>query len=293
MSFGAAGTAYALAVSGAALDSPELVTAAVEYALTIDPCGAGFDYTHGIAGLGLALIDLWDRTQDPRLAEQSAALADRLVDCVQRNERGIGWPSSSGKPPIVGFAHGLAGPTTFLLEAGRRFGERRWLQTSHRGTETLVREVVLSEGCARWRADLSDRLLTATWWCHGTGGVAIPLTRSADTEPELLAGCARALVVDRWKVGLAWCHGLSGSADTLLDLDQALPGHGWRERAGELLGLAWSRRSIDSEGQLTIGDPGVGSVVDYGAGHAGLLAIMLRLRDGGPRLLLPEASCPR
>lgn len=289
MSFGAGGTAYALAAAAEELDDPDLLAAAVAYALTIEIRGAGYDFTHGLAGLGTAMIDLWDRTADPRLADRCAVLADQLLTQVVHTDRGIGWPGAGGAP-IVGFAHGLAGPTTFLLEAGRRFDEKRWLATARHGIDTLVGNAVVTDECARWRLDLSDRPLTAIWWCHGTAGVAIPLVRTAGVDETLLEAAARALVADRWRVGIAWCHGLAGSADTLLDLDQALPGHGWYQRAGELLGLAWSRRTIAPDGSVLLGDPGVGSVVDFGAGHAGLLAVMLRLRDGGPRLLLPEAS---
>jgi lantibiotic modifying enzyme len=249
------------------------------------------DVTHGAAGLGLALLDLWDRTGDPRLAERVADIADRLVSDAVRDSRGVGW-LTGGDSRTIGFGHGLAGVSTFLAEAAGRFGHAGWAGVADEAVNTLVGEAVIVEDCARWRLDFSDRPTTASWWCHGTGGVVIPLVRAPHgvVDEELLRACGQALVADRWQVGLSYCHGLAGSAEALLDLDDALPGQGWGFRAAELLALAWTRRTNGARGELILGDPVVGSVPDFGVGHSGLLTVLLRLRHGGTRALLPTGN---
>jgi serine/threonine protein kinase len=289
MSFGGAGTAYALSVAADALLDPALTTGAVEDVLLLPTDGAAFDVTHGTAGLGLALVHLWDRTADRRLTDRIVEVTRSLAACSVRDARGLGWPTGANGSRGVGFAHGLAGVAALMQCVANRFDLADARQLADEAVATLVREAVVVDDCARWRLDLSDRPTTASWWCHGTGGVIVPLVRApaGTVKPDLLRACGRALVADRRQVGLSYCHGLAGSAEALLDLDESLPGEGWGVRAAELLALAWSRRRECPDGSLRLGDPVVGSVPDFGVGQAGLLSVMLRLRDGGPRALVP------
>lgn len=295
LSFGGAGTAYATGAAAQILGRPDLMTRAVHESLHLPADYPVSDVTHGTAGLGLALLHLWDQTADPRLGERAVQVAHTLGRRAVRDGRGVGWPTGSNGSRGIGFAHGLAGVGTFMRCVADRFDDPLASRLADETVTTLIRGAVVVDDCARWRLDLSDRPVTASWWCHGTAGVVVPLVHApqGDVDPDLLRACGRALVADRWQVGLSYCHGLAGSAEALLDLDVALPGEGWARRAAELLALAWSRHTSSPDGAIDLGDPVVGSVPDFGVGQAGLLAVMLRLRDGGPRSLMPRRVSAR
>jgi len=290
LSFGTGGTAMAVAEAADVLGRGDALGWAVDYALSAEPTVAtaqsASDLTHGAAGLGLCLLQLWDRTHDPRIATKVHQLTDQFADEATRDHRGLGWPIGKNGARPLGFAHGLAGITQFLLGAAGRFDLPRCRAVADEAVATLVDSTVLVDGCARWQIDLSDHPATPTWWCHGTAGVIATLVAAPPgaVPAAVFRAAARALTVDRWQYGISYCHGLSGAADALLDLNQALPGEGWRSRAAELLGMVWARREPRPEG-LWLGDRGVGSVIDLGVGHAGVLATMLRWRDGGPRVV--------
>src|SRR5262249_2741027 len=98
---------------------------------------------------------------------------------------------------------------------------------------------------------------------------------------------ARAVMITRWKVGTAYCHGLAGNGDFLIDLAQVTGNEEFLSCASSIGHLLWARR-VDQNGAAVIPDEtGEAVTGGYGAGAAGHLSFLVRLRDQGPRLFHP------
>jgi hypothetical protein len=84
---------------------------------------AGVGYAHGAAGIGDALLDLWEATGDERylvVARGAACWLRRLAVPTLSDGSGLGWPSDEGQPPVPAFwCHGATGVGRFLLHADR------------------------------------------------------------------------------------------------------------------------------------------------------------------------------
>jgi hypothetical protein len=96
----------------------------------------------------------------------------------------------------------------------------------------------------------------------------------------------------RWRTGTAYCHGLAGNGDFLLDLAQLLGDRRYKSWAEDLAAIVWSKR-IMREGYATFGDDPTALVADFNVGLGGILAFLLRLRRGGPRIWLDSGAAIR
>ncbi len=80
-------------------------------------------YSHGAAGIGDALLDLFEATGDARFREAARAAATwiaRLAIPEPDDGRGLDWPHTEDGPPAYPFwCHGAAGIGRFLLHAAR------------------------------------------------------------------------------------------------------------------------------------------------------------------------------
>jgi hypothetical protein len=114
---------------------------------------------------------------------------------------------------------------------------------------------------------------------RGGAGVLATLIRAQRHQPD------RA----RWQAGSSQCHGLAGDAEFLLDLADALDPDHYRTWAGELAGCIYARHAIRGGRMVAPDETGTAIVPDYGTGLAGVLAFLLRLHHGGPRMWFPQA----
>ncbi|WP_317621280.1 lanthionine synthetase LanC family protein, partial [Streptomyces sp. CBMA123] len=122
--------------------------------------------------------------------------------------------------------------------------------------------------------------------------VVAPLWRAAgDTDAlDLARAAARAVPAGRWHSGVSACHGLAGDGEYLLDLAEATDDPEFLAGAHESGRLIAARAAL-RDGLPTLPDEtGTGCAAAYGTGTAGPLALLLRLRHGGPRLRLDPVS---
>jgi hypothetical protein len=131
------------------------------------------------------------------------------------------------------------------------------------------------------------------YWCNGSAGVGAFLIRlhavsGQRRHREAAEAAAVAVMQHKWSTGLAYCHGLAGSGDLLLDLAQLLGDRRYHAWAEDLATIAWSKR-IMRGGSATFGDDPNALVADFHVGLGGILAFLLRLRRGGPRMWLDDA----
>ncbi|MFC6881928.1 class IV lanthionine synthetase LanL [Actinomadura yumaensis] len=295
--FGTAGTAWSLLEAGRAITDDALVEKALAVARALPASVPNPDVTHGTSGLGITALHLWARTGDPAFAERAVASAEALVASADERAGDIGWATPAeyesklaGKR-YYGFAHGIAGVGYFLLACARATGRADFLALAGRVGETLLSRAVTDGDIARWGAGTGDPL-TAPYWCHGASGIAAFLVRLHETTgderfAELADRSARAVAGAAWRPSLGQCHGLAGNGDLLLDLVEATGDERHEAAAWRLARVIVANRA-ERDGHLVFpNEPGVPSA-SWGDGMSGVLAFLLRLLHGSPRLWMAD-----
>lgn len=302
--FGLSGMVWFLTEASATLGRDDLARRASELALSLPARSLNPDVSHGTAGIGMAQLHQWLRTGDERFAARAVLAAEHLARTVAGDGT---WSVPGGAPTRLagttsyGFAHGSAGIGTFLVYAGAATGEARFTDLGLDVIAGLVEHaVVADDGAAYWPVGPDNDEL---WphWCNGSTGVGTALVRAwAVSGDRRLLGAAEAAALagirETWRSSTVQCHGLAGDAELLLDLVSFAPDAGcarrWQAAASEAGASLWVRRRRDG-GHLTFADDTGGSVsAGFGTGMAGVGAFLLRLADGGPRLLMLDELLP-
>ncbi len=299
--FGRSGTAWALFDAAGVLGDDGIAERAVALAKRVPIDWPNPDVTHGVAGAGLAQLHFWRATGDAEFRERVERCADGLVTTAEHTPTGAMWrvPASFDSvfagQTYYGFAHGTAGIGWFLLAAGLATGRQDCLTLARESGETLC-AVARREGSgATWGEGPSDQRAGWVHWCHGSSGVGTFLVRlwrftKDERFRELAEMAATAVRRDRWRASPAVCHGLAGNAEFLLDLAAALDDPRYRMWAEELAGVIFARCAY-RDGRLVAPDETeIGVAADYSVGLAGVVAFLLRLMDGGPRMWMAESA---
>jgi tRNA A-37 threonylcarbamoyl transferase component Bud32 len=120
-------------------------------------------YAHGAAGIGDALLDLFEVDGDPRIqagAQRAAAWLEAVAQPALADGEGLDWPTAEGvnADGRIGpfWCHGAAGVARFLLRAGR-------MALTPAATELGVRAALTAGRGARW---------SSICQCHGLLGNA-------------------------------------------------------------------------------------------------------------------------
>ncbi|MFJ6939540.1 class IV lanthionine synthetase LanL [Streptomyces sp. NPDC101132] len=298
--FGRSGTAWALLEAGRLLGDRTTQALARELALRVPVRSPNPDVCHGTSGAGLTQLRFWEATGDERFLDRAREAADTVAGAARERDGGARWTVPAGFDSALagvshyGFAHGVAGCGAFLLAAGRSTGEERYLRLAGAAARTLAGAVRSEGGAAYWPAD-DTRAAHRTHWCSGSSGIGTFLLRAgvANGDDALLSLARRAAEASyrtRRHASPAQCHGLAGDGDFLLDLADATGEESHRERARELAAFTRARHALRDGRAVAPDETGAAVVADYGTGLSGVLAFLLRLRYGGPRLWLPDAA---
>ncbi|MEU3355993.1 class IV lanthionine synthetase LanL [Streptomyces sp. NPDC037389] len=296
--FGRSGTAWALLDAGEALGDRALTDAAAALVRRVPLAWPNPDVCHGTAGAGLTQLRFWEATGARDFLDRAHAAATALAPAATRRAGRLLWPVPPGclsDPAEVvhyGFAHGTAGVGTFLLAVGLATRNGDHLALAAEAARTLLAAADVADGAAYWPAGPSGGPRRTTW-CSGSSGIGTFLLRmwGASGDSAFLDGAVRAAVAvhrSRRHAGTAQCHGLAGDGEFLLDLAEACGEQRYRDWAEDLAGALHARRTLRAGRVLAPDETGTSVHADYGTGLAGVLAFLLRLRDGGPRLWLPR-----
>ncbi|MFD8827047.1 class IV lanthionine synthetase LanL [Streptomyces sp. NPDC059605] len=303
--FGRSGTAWALLDAARLLGDGAAEAEASALARTVPVDWPNPDICHGTAGAGMAQLHFWRTTGDTEFLDRATACAKTLLAAAEDHPAGVIWPvpatfeSNLAGARHYGFAHGIAGIGAFLLAAGNATGREDFLGAARTAGDTLVTLARVADGQARWAAGdrTADGVAGQTHWCSGSSGIGTFLirlwrttgdARHRDTAVLAAAGVRRAM----WLSSPAACHGLAGNAEFLLDMAEALGDTHHRDRARELAQCIRAR-TVLRDGLLVVPDETLEAVVaGYQTGLAGTLGMLLRLRDGGPRLWMPDPPAP-
>jgi serine/threonine protein kinase len=300
--FGRSGTAWALHEAGVVLDDETLVRTAMDLALSVPVQWPNPDICHGLAGAGMAQLYFWRATGDSRFAERARACADGLAEAAYREPIGLMWKipddfdSELSGLRSYGFAHGVAGIGALLLAAGQTLGEDRYLGLAAEAGATLVASADVRGAAAWWKQGLDVRSTAPmSDWCNGSAGVGAFLCRLAQatgdsSHRELATRAAAAVYATRASGSSVTCHGLAGRAELLLDMATIFDEPRYRHWADELIAHI-TVRGTRRLGRFVVTDETTSKVtVDYNTGLSGVLALLMRMRAGGPRMWMIDAS---
>lgn len=299
--FGRSGTAWALLDAARLLgdEAAEAEASALARAVPVD--WPNRDICHGSAGAGMAQLHFWRTTGDPVFRDRAVACGEAVLTAAEEHPAGVIWPipatfdSKLAGARHYGFAHGVAGIGAFLLAAGLATDREDFVRAARTAGDTLVTLARVEDGQATWAAGdrADDGVPGQTHWCSGSSGIGTFLIRlwraTGDARHRDLAALA-ATGVRRamWSSSPAACHGLSGNAEFLLDMAAALDDPRYLDGARALVACIRSR-AVLRDGLLVVPDESLEAVVaGYQTGLAGTLGLLLRLRDGGTRLWMPD-----
>lgn len=270
---------------------------AVRTAHRLPTAYASPDITHGLAGCAMATLRLAVRANDSVLRGRAAEMFQSLYDARSSLNGRPQWATHASLDSSLagvnhfGFAHGLAGIGTALLYGGLALDRADWLETVREVAHTLYEHADIDGDTAWWpsrRDDPESVRPRSPHWCSGSSGVGSFLVRYWDATGDQTAlrfaeRAAAAVHRTRWQSGSAMCHGLPGEGDFLLDMAH-FTADGRYRRWAEDLAACLTARAVRRAGRLHVPDR-LGRVVPtYLGGTAGVLAFLLRLRHGRPRL---------
>ncbi|MER6697273.1 class IV lanthionine synthetase LanL [Streptomyces fimicarius] len=299
--FGRSGTAWALLDAAQLLGDEDVAAEASALARAVPVDWPNRDICHGAAGAGMTQLHFWRTTGDPVFLDRAVACADAIIAAAEDHPAGVIWPvpaafdSNLAGARHYGFAHGIAGIGAFLLAAGVAAEHEGLLWAAGRAGDTLVNLARFEHGRAVWPAGDrdADGPVGQTHWCSGSSGIGTFLVRlwartGDERHREAAVHAAAGVREAMWLSSPAACHGLAGNAEFLLDMSAALDDPRYRDRAGELAACIHTR-AVRRDGLLVVPDESLEAVTGgYQTGVAGTVGMLLRLRDGGPRLWMPD-----
>ena len=296
--FGRSGTAWALLDAAEVLDNDVLAGVAADLARRVPLRWPNPDICHGSAGAGMTQLRFWEATGDEGFLRRADEAAESVAAAAVRHNGVLLWPIPHSWPSHLaglvhyGFAHGVAGTGAFLLAAGLATGSERYLELADEAARTLLSTARHDDGAAYWTAGPSGGA-RRTNWCSGSSGIGTFLLRlwQHSEDVRLREGAEAAAVAvrrSRWHAGTSHCHGLAGDGEFLLDMADTCQQPRYARWAEDLALALHARHTIRHGRVLAPDETGTTVTTDYGTGLGGVLAFLLRLRHGGPRLWLPK-----
>ncbi|MFI8199691.1 class IV lanthionine synthetase LanL [Streptomyces sp. NPDC085942] len=299
--FGRSGTAWALLDAALLLGDDGVVAQACALARAVPVDWPNRDICHGAAGAGMTQLHFWRTTGDPAFRDRAVDCATAILTAAEDHPAGVIWPvpaafdSNLAGARHYGFAHGIAGIGAFLLAAGVAAERADLLRAARAAGDTLVKLARVENDRALWPAGdrEADGPVGQTHWCSGSSGIGTFLVRlwaeTGDERHREAAVLAAAAVREAmWLSSPAACHGLAGNAEFLLDMSAVLGDLRYRDQAGELAACIHTR-AVRRDGLLVVPDESLEAVTGgYQTGVAGTVGMLLRLREGGPRLWMPD-----
>jgi hypothetical protein len=239
------------------------------------------DYLGGVSGIGSGHLILHALEPDAGHLELAAECARRLLagQPVMPSDP-VAPPAGSGVALETGFAHGLAGVATFLLDYHQVSGD------PDAGVAARTRFAELADRAEPLIGVLhgAQARPMAASWCQGMAGIASALVRAGgaygDRYLELAREGARAcLALAPQAVAVSQCCGLAGIGETQIDVALATSQEEFWQAAAKITELILIRSGGPfSTPEFPGRAPGTASA-DWGSGSPGVLSFLRRLRQ--------------
>lgn len=293
------------------LGYPELAERVIHDAIAHPLVNATPDVLVGDAGIGLACLQLWQRTGEQALLDQAHRLATGLVERRKRDARGSFWSDADGRI-AVGYARGTSGIATFLLYAHLATGDDRLLAVGREALDFDLGQAGQIDGRfagfpSAVQEEPGDHEVFKGYWDEGTAGIATTAVRYLAVQRDPALRDALSLILPdvhrKYAVLPQLFHGLAGPGNLLLDLweltgDERHYREACRVAEGTLL-----FRVERPEGFAFPGEQALRESADLASGASGVGLFLHRLltaRPGGrtnfnflPDGLLPQDTLPR
>lgn len=284
---GVAGTALFLATAARELDEPTLAEAVRALARTAPEMLPDTDHSSGLAGVGLAQLQLWRLCGDDSRLDLARNCAGRLVASSPAEGLRACLPDPRDHDEVttrLGFAHGVAGVAHFLLCLEAATGDA---DAGSEAAACLEALAGLTPGLVSAAAEPGARPMVASF-CQGLTGIGGVLLRAGAAwgEPrftELAVTVARRCHAHAPKVLVAGqCCGLAGVGEFLLDTADHTGDAAHRDAALGIAGMVLVRSAGSPEAPVFLDhtrEPGGG----WATGVSGVLSFLRRLDRGGRR----------
>lgn len=253
-----------------------------------------YDITHGLAGLGLALLQCENLYTPEYLREQLLQKANFLIS---QQETDGSWKVPEGAEgmsgeTVTGFAHGIAGIVYFLAECGYRFNYEPARRSCQMGVEWLVENSFTDHKKMQWHYSDKNKD-TWKWWCHGAPGVALTFLRLYELTGEkgFADLASRSLPIHSHPFiypNLSQCHGLSGLGEIYLEAYRVLKDKKWLDNAQRVAHTIYSLRFEKDDLSMVwlVENPNT-PTADLMCGMSGILHFFLRLLLKGEQIGFP------
>ncbi|MGI5380245.1 class III lanthionine synthetase LanKC [Streptomyces sp. CA-251387] len=223
------------------------------------------DLHGGLAGLGLVLGELADRTGETQLRDRAAEVADILVRRLAQP------PADTPQRRRAGLLRGASGPALFLLRQYERTGEPRLLDAAG---VALRRDLECCMTHPTGSLEVDEGWRTLPYLGDGSAGVGMVLDDylAHVAEPDAEFERARAGILTAATSRFYVQPGLfQGRAGMILHLARTTtPGATGERLAEQIAGLGWF--AMDYQGQLAFpGHQMMRLSMDLGTGTAGCL----------------------
>ncbi|BAZ48796.1 lanthionine synthetase C family protein [Nostoc sp. NIES-4103] len=162
------------------LEMPSLLSDAQAAASLISPKwitdDKHLDVVSGSAGAILALLALYQKTNDPEILEKAVCCGEHLLHTRTSNNKGFRAWHKIGADFVTGFSHGAAGIAYALLRLYQATEDNRFLEIARQSI--AYEQSVFDELAGNWpdyrkamQVNSGSSLMTA--WCHGAPGIAL------------------------------------------------------------------------------------------------------------------------
>ncbi|MGW1617317.1 class III lanthionine synthetase LanKC [Streptomyces sp. NPDC002285] len=277
---GTAGVACVLAKLGRVDEAMDMLALTARHSVL----AKSSDLSEGLAGVGLAYIQMHRMTGAFEALEQALKISDELCDRIDKDQY------ISEKDP-TGLLNGRSGIALFLHAIAERCGSAAAAAVGHRlMREEIQRAIALPDGSISFPEGRKSRRMMP-YLSSGSAGVALALTRYAarTSDEELLTALPRALDDTRkmFAVMPGLYGGLAGLAFTLADYAY-ISGSSDAQRQALQIGTGLVKYANPGPaGVRFIGDGGMRFSAELWSGGAGvLLALHSVLYGSADHLLL-------
>ena len=314
---GVGGIAYACLEIGRLLEREELIKEGLK-ALSglheVEPTNNELDVCVGSAGAIPVLIDVAQRYDKTNLLATARKHGKHLLRQATKTDEGWSWDTMPGgtQKNLLGYAHGVSGIATALLELWRVTGEKEFKEGALEAFR--YERAHFNEQQGNWPdfrlTDLSTppqpngNFMLA--WCHGAPGIGLARLRAFELSPD--ESVAKELqvslqtTVNAFSQSISFghgnyclCHGAGGNADLLLTAADVLARPEIRE-AAEAVGRNGIAQYHTTDMPWPCGVNGGGETPNLMLGLAGIGYFYLRLYDSAavPSVLMvrPEIENP-
>ncbi|MGY3717919.1 lanthionine synthetase LanC family protein [Sutcliffiella cohnii] len=243
------------------------------------------DYTDGLAGIGSVNNSLYRKTGEIIYMEKSIYIAHLIIEKANLSDQSISWECID-KNQYLGFAHGIAGIGSFLIDIYLISNDKSIIETIEIIYMTLMNTRIENDTHIYWPKTI-DGKEKVYYWCHGTCGISLFLINFYKICPsqELKNILLKISYTLSQEINspLIHCHGVSSALEVILKIEVILKKNLTKEKQ-LLLQNILLRKTKNPNGYFSFFNEANESILSYSTGEVGVytsLVAYLLSKSGG------------